>query len=334
MNKKLVWPIKKAFLGLAIPTICAPSSVLAQNAVTDPVEVTMGTIEAAQECTLYEGVRYSNKTRAKGSSNAYAAGAASGYAGPAGGGGSAAFAAGASSSYSSSSETHFETFFVEDCQSDFDGVRQALEAALASSGAITISKKGYKLSARVENAVPVTQGLVDRSLTGKGYGAISEGLKVTMSLKLTDSKGKTVFGSLVDAQIETGDASIVRGTVTASSSDGEAAYTFLQRQLAMVAARKVSFHFKPLLVNGVQGNKVKLNYGGPLLEVGTLLAVTSQDGFTTSRYRVSSVSSTSAIATQLGDANVRDITPGSSAVVIEKGDPAANESNLEFVPLP
>ena len=176
--------------------------------------------------------------------------------------------------------------------------------------------------------------MVDRSLTGKGYGAISEGLKVTMSLKLTDSKGKTVFGSLVDAQIETGDASIVRGTVTASSSDGEAAYTFLQRQLAMVAARKVSFHFKPLLVNGVQGNKVKLNYGGPLLEVGTLLAVTSQDGFTTSRYRVSSVSSTSAIATQLGDANVRDITPGSSAVVIEKGDPAANESNLEFVPLP
>lgn len=334
MNNKLEGPIKKAFLALTVPTICVPSSVLAQNAVTAPVEVAMGTIEAAQECTLYEGVRYSNKTRVKGSSNAYAAGAASGYAGPAGGGGSAAFAAGASSSYSASSETHFETFFVEDCQSDFDGVRQALEAALASSSAITISKKGYKLSARVENAVPVTQGFVDRSLTGKGYGAVSEGLKVTMSLKLTDPQGKTVFGSLVDAQIETGDASIVRGTVTASSSDAEAAYTFLQRQLAMVAARKVSFHFKPLLVDGVQGNKVKLNYGGPLLEVGALLAVTSPDGFTTSRYRVSSVSSTSAIATQLGDANVRDITPGSSAVVIEKGDPAANESNLEFVPLP
>jgi hypothetical protein len=96
----------------------------------------------------------------------------------------------------------------------------------------------------------------------------------------------------------------------------------------------VSFHFNPLLVNGVQGSKVKLNYGGPLLEVGTLLAVTSPDGFTTSRYRVSSVSPTSAIATQLGDTNVRDITPGSSAVVIEKGDPAANESNFEFVPLP
>jgi hypothetical protein len=326
--------MKDAFLILAIPLACASLPVAAQEPVSGPVAIVMGSIEAAQECTLYEGVRYSNKSRAKGSSTAYAAGAGSGYAGPGGSGGSAAFAAGASSSYSASSETSFETFFIKDCQSDFGGVRQALEAALASSGAITIAKKGYRLSARVENAVPVTQGFVDTSLTGKGYGTASEGLKVTMSLKLTDANGRSIFGSLVDAQIETGSASIVRGTVAASVSDGEAVYTFLQRELAMVAARKLAFHFKPLQVTGAQGKKVKLNYGGPLLEVGTLLAVTSPDGFSSSRYRVTSVAAGSAIATQLGDANVSSITAGSSALVIEKGDPAANESNLEFVPLP
>lgn len=319
---------------LAILVSSTSSWAAAQAPISTPVEIAMGTIEAAQECTLYEGVRYSNKSSAKGSSSSYAAGAASGYAGPGGGGGAAAFAAGGRSSYSSSSETHFETFFIEDCQSDFEGVREAMEAALASSGAVTISKKGYLLSARVENAVPVKQGFVGTSLTGNAYGTASEGLKVTMSLKLQDAKGRSVFGGLVDAQIETGNASVLRGNVAASVTDGAAVYSLLQRELAMVAARRLAFHFKPLQVTDSQGKKIKVNYGGPLLEVGTLLAVTSPDGFTTSRYRVSSVGDGSAIATQLGDANVKDITAGSSVVVIEKGDPAANESNLEFVPLP
>ena len=326
--------MKQPLFFLAAPLACTSSWVSAQVPVPGPVEIAMGSIEAAQECTLYEGVRYSNKTSSKGSSSAYAAGAASGYAGPGGSGGAAAFAAGSRSSYSSSSETHFETFFIEDCQSDFEGIREAMEAAIASSGAIVISDDGYWLSARVESAVPVKQGFVDTSLTGKAYGTASEGLKVTMSLKLQDEKGRTVFGSLVDTQIDTRNASVVRGTVAASVTDGEAVYSLLQRQLAMVAARKLAFHFKPLQVTDAQGKKVKLNYGGPLLEVGTLLSVTSPDGFAASRYRVSSVGAGSAIATQLGDANVSSITAGSSVVVIEKGDPAANESNLEFVPLP
>lgn len=326
--------MKQTLHAAAIPAFFLSSATGAQQPFAGPVEMAIGSIEAAQECTLYEGVRYSNKSRSRGSSSAYAAGAANGYAGPAGGGGSAAFAAGGRSSYSASSETHFETFFVKDCQSDFEGIRQAIEAALASSGTIALSKNGYVLSARVENAVPVQRGFVDTSLTGNAYANVSEGLKVTMSLKVLDKKGRSVFGGLLDAELETGDASAVRGSVAGSAMDGEAAYALLQRQLAMVAARRVAFHFKPLLVSGAQGRKIKLNYGGPLLEVGTLLSVTSPDGFASSRYRVSSVSAGSAIATQLGDANVSSITEGSSVVVIEKGDPAAKESNLEFVPLP
>jgi hypothetical protein len=175
---------------------------------------------------------------------------------------------------------------------------------------------------------------LDRAASGQSYGSISTGLRVTMSVKVADKAGRIVFGAPVVTEIETGSYGEARGSANVSVASGEALYSLLQRQVAMAAARQIAFHFRPLEVIGGSAKKIQLNYGGPLLEVGTMLSVTSPDGSSAARYRITSVSSGSALAQQVGDTDSSGIVVGSRAMVIEKGDPAANQSTLERVDLP
>lgn len=298
------------------------------------VAIRVGTIETAQECTLYQGIKYSNDSRSSGSNSGYVSASGSGYASPYGGGGSSSVSGGYNSSYSASSKTRFETFFVKDCTSNFEGVRSAMEAALASTGTIIVGGGGYVLSGRVEDVVPVASGYADRAVNGQAYGSVSNGLKVTMSFKVADKSGRVVFGYPIVTEIETDYAGTARGTTTASVSSGEGLYSILQQRLALAASRKIAFHFQPLVVSQGGGRRIQLNYGAPLLETGAMLSVTSTEGAVAARYRVTSVSTGTALAEQIGDADSRSITAGSVAVVIEKGDPAANQSVLERVELP
>jgi hypothetical protein len=324
--------IKRALL-LGMVTIGSiAASVQAQPKQT--VTIKVGSIETAQECTLYEGVRYSNESRASGSSSGYVAASGSGYATPYGGGGSASMSAAQRSSYSASSKTSFETYFVEDCTSRFEGIKAAVEAALASTGASTIGPGGYTLTGRVEDIVPVTDGYVDRAASGRAYGNISNRLKVTMSIKVADRSGKVIFGYPVATEIETDYAGASRGSASASAMSGEVVYSLLQRQLSLAVARKVAFYFKPLIVSQGSQKRIELNYGAPLLDVGSMLTVNGRDSATSARYRVTSVGGNSALAEQIGDADSRDIGIGSVATVIEAGDKAANQSVLERVELP
>lgn len=321
----------KCNLALTLGAFC---SVAAYAQPKSPVAIKVGAIETAKECTLYQGIKYSNESRASGSSSGYASGSGSGYANPYGGGGSSSFSGGHNSSFSASSKTSFETFFVEDCITHFEGIRSAMEAALASSGSIVVGGSGYVLTGRVEDAVPVSSGYAEKGVNGQSYGNISARLKVTMSIKVADKSGRVVFGYPVVTEIDTDYAGTSRGSAAVSVSSGEGLYGILQRQLALAAARKVAFHFNPLVVSEGGSKRIQLNYGNPLLEVGSMLSVTSSDGSAVARYRVTSVSDGTAIAQQIGDADSQAIIPGSKASVIEKGDPAANQSLMERVELP
>lgn len=316
-------------LGLAVL-----GSTASQAQTISPTPVRVGAIETAQECTLYEGVRYKNETRERGSSSGYVAGGGSGYANAYGAGGSGYYSAGGRSSYSSSSKTSFETFFVKDCISHFEGIRAALQSALASSGSVVVKPGGYVMTGRVEDVVPTGNGYVDQAASGRQYGSVSGGLRVTMSIKVADKSGRIIFGAPIVTEIETATYNEARGSANASVASGEGLYSLLQRQIAMVAARQVAFHFRPLEVVNLGGKKIQLNYGAPLLEVGSMLSLTSPDGSSAARYRITSTGANTALAQQVGDADSTGIVPGSRATVIEKGDPAANQSTLERVDLP
>ncbi len=318
-------------------TAAMAAVLLSSAAYSQPVKraaIKVGAIKAAQQCTFYEGIRYNSRSSSSGSSSAYASGSASGYASTYGAGGSAQFSAGGRSSYRQSNTTSLETYFVKDCVSNFAGIRLAMQAALASSGAVTVGAGGYTLSGRIEDVVPTNSGFADQATYGQTYGSVSEGLAVTMNVTVADAAGRIIFGAPVTAEIETDSASVVRGTVQVAASSGEGRYALLQREVAMMAARKVAFHFSPLLVVGGGGKNVQLNHGGALLEVGTMVSIMSADGGSAATYRITATGDGTALAQQIGDANSSGIRAGSRATVIEKNDPAANQSVLQRVELP
>jgi hypothetical protein len=102
----------------------------------------------------------------------------------------------------------------------------------------------------------------------------------------------------------------------------------------MMAARSVAFHFSPLRVDAGGGKNVRLNHGGALLEAGTMVSIMSLDGTSSATYRITTSGGGNALAQQIGDANSAGVLPGSKAYVIEKNDPAANQSLLQRVELP
>ncbi len=305
----------KVLLALALCAICA-SSVSAQSA--KRVVIRVGAISAAQECTVYEGINASSETSVSGATGGYVN----------------AYGGGEYSGFSASNSTTFEIYFVKDCVSHFEGIRTALQSALASSGSVAIASGGYVLSGRVENVVPISSGYEEQAINGDSYSSVSNGLLVTMSVNVADKSGRIVFGDLVVTRMETDAAGTARGTASVSQSTGEGLYGLLQRDVALAVARKVAFHFNPLFVSQGGGGKIQLNYGAPLLEVGLMLSATAPNGNSAARYRVTSVSNGTALAHQIDDSDSNDIVGGSHATVIEKGDKAENQSQNEKVVLP
>jgi hypothetical protein len=156
-----------------------------------------------------------------------------------------------------------------------------------------------------------------------------------MDITLRDPAGRIAYGGLLTKQLETGSTIRTRGLETSSSRSGEALYTELQNEVALAVARLVAFHIEPLEVRAVEGKTIHLNYGSPLLALGTIVHATSHDGFTTVRYSVTSSSPEGATAQV--DGEVGDWTrigPGSLANVIEADDPSANERRMDKVDLP
>lgn len=283
-----------------------------------PVAISVGPIASAMQCTLYQGVRGQSRTVTAGSSGIAAN----------------AYGVAAGSSYAQLHEASWETFFVRDCVKQFQGVRQAIQAALASSGSVIVGGGQYTLSGRVENVAPTGSAYQETGLTGRSYGTANRGMLVTFSVTVKDRAGRIVFGSPVMTEIQTGYGAYTGANAAAGGMSGEGIYGVLQRQLAMATARKVAFHFRPMLVVQNTGRAIQLNYGTPLLEVGTMLTVTSPDGGQAMRYRVSSTSEGSALAQKYGNGDDSRIGPGSRAMVIESGDPAAGEGTMERVELP
>lgn len=303
-------------LSLAFTAAVAISAT--QASAQKRVAIRVGTIATARECTLYEGFRATNRTSVAAASGGYAN----------------AYGAGGYSAMAASSRSTFETFFVRDCKTRFAGIRSAIQAALASSGVVAVGPGGYVLNGRVEDVAPVSSGQVSQSLTGQTYGNTSEGLLVTVSITVADGAGRIVFGAPLVVQIETGSAGYARDTMGASSMTGDGPYGVLQRQVALIAARKVAFHFRPLTVVQGGGKTVQFNHGSPLIDVGTQITVFSPDGSSAARYRVTSAGEGMALAQQVGDADSSRIGPGSRGTVIEATDAAAGQSTMEKVDLP
>jgi hypothetical protein len=272
--------------------------------------IAVAPIAARQECQLYRGTSGSLRTHSEGSANIHAN----------------LFGVGAGARSESDVDLRWRTFFVQSCVRHFDGIRAAIEAALASSGTVVIGPGAMVLRGTVGNFAKAGSNYNDTSLTGQSYGISSQGITVTFDFTLSDRAGRKIFGVPVSAAIDTGLQVNARGTSVGDQSSGEGVYSQFEQQIAKAAARAVAFHFTPLTVVSKTARATQFNYGAPLIEVGQTIAATSPDGNSSFRYRVVSVGDRTALATPLGGlGDEAAVGPGSKGRVLESADAELRE---------
>jgi hypothetical protein len=264
--------------------------------------VTIGPIVSEGNCTLYQGVDVRRDVRA--------------------------------SPWYYASHTTWTTWFYKDCEDHFAGIKNALAAAFASSGKIAVGGGGYTVSGRVSGVSGGGPAPTTPQTGPGGYAVSSSSMMVEMDVTVKDRTGRVVYGALVSKKVETGSDVRVGGFHATSSMSGEAVYGLVQREVALAVARKVAFKLAPMTVTAINGKSIQLNYGSPFLTMGMLVDVTSPDGGTSVRYRVTSASNQTALAEPYSDGDISRIVPGSQGIAIESDSPEANGRRFQKVDLP
>lgn len=225
-------------------------------------------------------------------------------------------------------ESYWGTWLILECRNNFAAMRARLSSALEESGKLTIATR-----APLQVTAAITElGITTSQSSGAGYGAASRRAVASMDVRVMDTaRGRLVWGGTVTKSIEAGSGVVGEGVETSTGSSPRAIYTELQRQISLAAARAVSFHFTPLRVTEVDGARVELNYGGPLLSLGDLVEARGGDG-RAARYRVISTTGTTASAESVNGG--APPATGAEATFIEADSTAANARRYDKVDLP
>lgn len=234
------------------------------------------------------------------------------------------------------SETSWRDYLVRDCIDHFASLRTSIEAALASSGKLDVSptRSGtYVVSGRISEVSGGGPAAPAPNMPNGGWAMSASNMVVNMDVTVRDPSGRIIYGGLMTKKIETGFNMDTGGLSSTSTHTGKAVYTELQHQVALAVARLVAFKIAPLRVTNVAGERIQLNYGAPLLGLGTIVQVTGSDG-SLARYNVTGAGAISAQADYEGDGKPLSVAAGNMAMVIEADSAEAKARRFERVDLP
>tara|TARA_A100001391_G_scaffold46046_2_gene27174 strand:- start:54697 stop:55614 length:918 start_codon:yes stop_codon:yes gene_type:complete len=221
-----------------------------------------------------------------------------------------------------------------DCQTNFETLRHSLAAALASTGRITVGSGGYRLDVTISD-VSETPPAQSRPVRGDTAYHTSWGTaSVNLSYTVHDRTGAAIDGGNIRKQIEMGRTLNTENLRMRTMEPGEAVYDLLQQEASDAVARAVVFDIDPITVTAVDGPRIEVNYGGPLLSLGDILLVEKSEGVGTIRYRVTSAGAGRSVAEVDGDNDTYAINPGNQATFVEADSDAANGRRYERVRLP
>lgn len=230
--------------------------------------------------------------------------------------------------------TTWRSWVVKDCQDNFKTLRSSIEAALASTGRITVGRGGYVVDVTISD-VSADLPATNRPVRGDASYRTSWGKAVvTANFTVRDRTGASVDGGIMTKRIEmsrTLDTNRMRVRV---SEPGGAVYDLIQNEVALQIAREVTFGIEPVQVIGVDGDRVEINYGRPLVSVGDQIDVSQLRGIGAVRFRVISAGDRTAVAQVRGDVDFSDVDIGSTVSFIEADSDAANARVLRRNRLP
>ncbi len=231
----------------------------------------------------------------------------------------------------------WRTWLVKDCVTNFANIRTSLEAALASTGKFTVKTAGagYTVTGVIGQVGGDDGPIPTGPSAGGGYSIASRQMFVSMDVMVRDPAGHMIYGGLLTKHLETASNIQTQGLQTSSSQSGQDVYDELQHEVALAVARLVAFHIDPLRVTNVEGRRIQLNYGSPLLTLGTIVEVAGQGAAPATRYYVTSSSPDGATAEVHGEiGDWTKVGPGSVGTVIESDDSAAGARTTNRVELP
>lgn len=229
----------------------------------------------------------------------------------------------------------WRTWWTKECVANFPSMRSAVESAFASSGRLRVGTRGARYSVSINiTDVSSPDGPAPVAPDRDKFSIARSYVMVSMDVSVRDGAGRVVFGGLLTKKLEIGSDIKVDGFEASSSESGPAVYGRLQNELGLAAARMVAFHFTPIEVTGAQGREIQVNYGSPLLSLGSLLLVSSPDRRATLRFRITSATSEFSTATLDGQGDPSAIGPGSRATFIEPDDSQQNARRFQRVDLP
>ena len=229
----------------------------------------------------------------------------------------------------------WRTWWQKECFSNFPTMRSTLESALASSETLRVGGRGARHTVVVNiTNVGDPNGPAPEAPERDKFSIARSFVTVSMDVSVRDAGGRIVFGGLLTRRLELGSDSKIDGFEATNVQSGPAAYGRLQNDLGLAVARMVAFHFVPIQVTSTSGREVQLNYGAPLLQLGSLLLVSSPDRRTTLRYRVTVAAAGFSNATPDGQGEPLAITPGSIATYVDADDAQQNARRFQRVDLP
>lgn len=224
--------------------------------------------------------------------------------------------------------TTWSSYVYKDCQTNFQTLRNYVEAALASTGRLTSGDGGYTLDITISD-IGQTAPARGAPVRGENSYRTSWGKAVaTLAFTLRDASGRSVDGGVIKKTVEMSRTLDTQDFRMRTSEPGASVYDLMQNEAAMNLAREVVFAIDPMRVIAVEGDLIEVNYGGPILELGDRLDVKKTRGIGSLRYRVISASDRDAVAEIDGNNDTSDIEPGNMVTFVEDDSKAANARRL------
>lgn len=200
-------------------------------------------------------------------------------------------------------------WMIDECRNNFQALAARVGSAIQESGRLTLSNprgRGaptYRLSGSVTELGVNRSGFAEQDSSQDVSSAVG-----AFDFRLIDVRtGQVVLARTVTRTVEMGGVTSARGVTGYNANNAQAVYTEIQRQIGLDVARSVAFHVDPLRLTYVEGRDIGLNYGSPLIEMGSMIQVSSGRG-RAARYRVIDVTPTGAVAEAIGAERATDLT--------------------------
>lgn len=233
-------------------------------------------------------------------------------------------------------ESYWGYWLVVECRQQFGQLREGIQSAIAETGAMNLSstRNGVDIPRPDLVITGRVQGLGSEQSTTSAadYCVAATRVKGSLDLRVRDaSSNRVIHAATITRSVEVGSETVGGASHCSSGRASRSDYDLLQRELALTAARTIAFKIKPMRVLETNGRSVSVNYGAPMVRLGTILQVMTADG-APAKYRVTSTMGEQSFASPMGAAKL--VSPGALADVIDEDDPAANGRRFERVELP